>query len=177
MDIESYILDNIDSIIESFQETGDNYEYKLDVEEILDEEKELEDEEDINEQNDIIDEEYYLQLTNVFMLYYNDKYCCNLSIYSSVDEDNKTNRQMEILYYHKTKLEDYRDFMGYEVYSDAMKDIYVKSDYKKLNNVYDEVYLLKTSNGDYYAPCLIIILNYIIKQQIKSGEWKIIDLN
>lgn len=144
--------------------------------------------ENINEDNNINnednDEYYYLNLINIFIKYYNEKFDKNEHFFSNIKNyDKDTSNQMEMFFdlifeykilKDKLKLDDL----------ELMKYIYNENDNKNDNklienlfeNLTDQIYVMEINNNKLFSPSLIICFNYIYENNLIDQSWNIFNL-
>ena len=163
MDIDSYINDNIDDIIDSYInstnididinninlescDTGNVDILKQDIDEL--ENKFINED---NEDNDIIfeelqemkkkeedtinDEYYYFNLLNIFIKYYNSRFNKNDNFFSNINDTNKdTSYQMELFFESIIEYKKLKETLNIDLDEEVMTYYFNTKDKNKLNN-------------------------------------------
>ena len=199
MDIDKFIDDNLEEILDNSaffisaeQNTKENrnvvniYEGEdleeqdeidfQDIHEMLEKKKEsLKNEKQDLKENNIEDSEYYFQLINIFMKYYNNKYNKNENLFSNIDDKHKdTNCSLELFFEAIMEFKDLKEKLNIDEID--LLDKYYDSDSKEIVNLmnsYDQVYCLEINNDNQkiITISLIICLNYILVNNIE--KWNI----
>jgi len=117
-------------------------------------------------------EEYFEKLFLVFMKYYNEKYNKNETIFTGIDDEKKTNIQMEFMFKAINDFNNMKELLNVDS-MELMEYIYKKGEYIE-NMKYEELYCLDMKNLRLYTPLLINALNYVIVNNIE--EWYIFSL-
>ena len=192
MDIDSYINDNIDDIIDSYINNTDIDTNNINLEscdvgnvDIL-KQDELENKfiNEDNEDDDIIfeeqqemkkkeedtinDEYYYFNLLNIFVKYYNSRFNKNDNFFSNINDINKdTSYQMELFFESIIEYKKLKETLNIDLDDNAMKYYFDINDKDKLNNFMNnyenQIYNLEINNIEIYSPSLLICLNYILE--------------
>jgi hypothetical protein len=173
MDLSKFVEDNLDNLIDDLADKEDNIDNK--EEELIEYEEyneELKEKNKIENQK-ILDEKYYALLLNKFMEYYNKRYEDNKNLYSGIKDENDTNLQMEIFYKAIYRLNDFSELSGILNNYECMECIYEVEDFILIEN-FEDKYVLEYGENKKYCQCLLIVLNYIIMNNIK--DWIIFDL-
>jgi len=159
----------------------DMYEKKF-YKELMENNSENINEDDINNEDN--DENYYLNLINIFIKYYNEKFDKNEHFFSNItDYDKDTSNQMEMFFdlifeykilKNKLKLDDL-ELMKY-IYNENDN----KNDNKLIENLFenwtDQIYVMEINNDKLYSPSLIICFNYIYENNLIDKSWNIFNL-
>ena len=199
MDIDKFIDDNLEEILDNSaffisaeQNTKENrnvvniYEGEdleeqdeidfQDIHEMLEKKKEsLKNEKQDLKENNIEDSEYYFQLINIFMKYYNNKYNKNENLFSNIDDKHKdTNCSLELFFEAIMEFKDLKEKLNIDEID--LLDKYYDSDSKEIVNLmnsYDQVYCLEINNDNQkiITISLIICLNYVLINKIE--KWNI----
>ena len=173
MDLSKFVEDNLDNLIDDLADKEDNIDNK--EEELIEYEEyneELKEKNKIENQK-ILDEKYYALLLNKFMEYYNKRYEDNKNLYSGIKNENDTNLQMELFYKAIYRLNDFSELSGILNNYECMECIYEIEDFILVDN-FEDKYVLEYDENKRYSQCLLIVLNYIIMNNIK--DWVIFDL-
>jgi len=173
MDLNKFVDDNLDNLIDDLVDKEDNVENK--EEEIIEYEEYNEEIKENNkiEKQKILNEKYYTLLLNTFMEYYHKRYADNKNLYSGIKDGNDTNLQMELFYTAMYRLNDFKELLGILNNYDCMECIYDIEDFI-LIEIFVDKYILEYGENKKYCQCLLIVLNYIIMNNIKN--WIIFDL-
>ena len=163
--------------------------------EIKDEES---DEEEINET--IVKEkemEYYINLMNIYMKYYNEKFNKTDNFFSGIKDYQKdTSNPMELFYeaifefeqFKKILFEDFKEDLKDNLDLDdtniinnlANKFIFNENDSDKIEHLFQtwkyQIYCLSLANKKYFSPSLIVCLNYINANNLINELWNIFNL-
>lgn len=170
MDLSKFVEDNLDNLIDDLVDKKDNVDNK--EEEYEDYEEELKEKNRVEKQK-ILNEKYYALLLNKFMEYYNKRYEDNKNLYSGLKDENDTNLQMELFYKAIYRLNDFSELSGILNNYECMECIYEVEDFILVEN-FEDKYVLEYGENKRYSQCLLIVLNYIIMNNIK--DWIIFDL-
>jgi hypothetical protein len=147
-----------DELIEEYENIKNNYEENEEIEELKIEK--------------IDDPEFYVNLINVFMEFYNKKNGFNKNFYEGLDNEFEMNEQMRIFNNALYLLDNYRELNEFVYNFECMDNIFLEiDDVRKNKMVEDNIFILEFENKKMYSNCLIIVLNYIIVNNIV--EWKI----
>jgi hypothetical protein len=110
------------------------------------------------------EDNYYFNLLNIFIKYYNDKYNKNENFFTNIkDVDKDTTPQMELFY---EMIIEYNLLKGEEEEGSMCIKDHREEDVHKLikNPKYQQVYCLELPNKEcIYSPSLLICLNYLIE--------------
>ena len=198
MDIDKFINDNIDEIIDNpaffisaEQNTKENrntiniYEGEdleeqddidfQDIHEMLEKRKENIKNQNKEEEKNKEDPEYYFKLINTFMKYYNNKYNKNENLFSNIEDKYKdTNSALELFFEAIMEFKDLKEKLNIDEID--LLDKYYDSDSKEIVNLmnsYDQVYCLEINNDNQkiITISLIICLNYVLINKIE--KWNI----
>ena len=172
MDLNKFIEDNLDDLIDDLVDKEDNVDKEEELIEYEEYNEELKENNKIENQK-ILNEKYYTSLLNKFMEYYNKRYEDNKNLYSGITDDNNTNLQMELFYKAMYRLNDFKELLGILNNYDCMEYIYEIEDFILIEN-FEDKYILEYGENKKYCQCLLIVLNYIIMNNIK--DWIIFDL-
>lgn len=117
--------------------------------------------------------EYMIEMINIFMIYYNNKYNKKDNIFTGIQlaeytETTDTNSQMELFFEYSIEFKQYAQNNNIDE-NELLNKYYLKSEYKHINDQ-DKIYILEYNNKKIVAPCLFILLNYIYIQKM---EYKI----
>jgi len=197
MDIDKFINDNIDEIIDNpaffisaEQNTKENrntiniYEGEdleeqddidfQDIHEMLEKRKENIKNQNKEEEKNKEDPEYYFKLINTFMKYYNNKYNKNENLFSNIEDKYKdTNSALELFFEAIMEFKDLKEKLNVD--ENDLLDKYYDSDSEEIVNLmnsYKQVYCLEINEGKKIITIsLIICLNYILVNKIE--KWNI----
>ena len=188
MDLDNYINENLDEIVDNIVEDNENRNNEF----ILNEDDNINDflddmHEKIYENNnkksdeELIDHDdgyYFINLINIFTKYYNNKFDKNENFLNNIKKDTETNNQMELffecifeynMFKKKNKIED----------NDALKYYFNYDEKNKIKMLFDNeerVYALEHNEKKLITPSLLICLNYIFENKIMNEKWEIYDL-
>ena len=127
---------------------------------------------------------YIINLINIFMLYYNNKFDKKEHFFSGVKDTKKdTSAQMELFF---ETIDEYKLLkkLFNKNNEDCMKLIYINSDQESKNdNIISElflkwkyqIYMLELKYKKYISPSLLVCLNYIYENNI-IDDWNIYNL-
>lgn len=208
MDIEKYINDNLDELIES--EEYSELDKKININENINNdeninneneepievfqnedeefEKEIINEELINiansEQAKEEEEEYYFDLMNIFIKYFNDKFNKKNNFFSGIENNVKdTTAQMELFFEAIIEYKQLKNKMNIEFDKIAMNYFFEEDKKEKIKLLFEnndsQIYCLEIINKKLYTPSLIICLNYILENYNNNYvdiDWKIYNL-
>jgi len=124
--------------------------------------------------------EYFFNLMNIFMKYYNNKFDKIEHFFSNIkDLDKGTTNQMELFFDSIIEFKMFCECM--EMSSDkAMEHIYKETEPEKISKLFEkwdkQIYLFEYEELKMISPCLIICLNYIYEKNILESEWNIYNL-
>ena len=120
------------------------------------------------EQEDLQEYERYLNMMNIYMMYYNKLHSCNLKLFDNINDTKpfSTNRQMEILYEHIYEIKQEKNPDNMLVKPIGSYDI----------NNFNNMFLLEYDNIQVQSPYLVSLLYYIIDEKISEKEWSIVSL-
>jgi hypothetical protein len=177
MDLNKYLEENLDRLID---EIGNNKEILDD--ELIDNYEELKNNYENNEELEELktektnDLEYYVKLINIFMEFYNKKNGFNKNFYEGMNNEYEMNEQMSMFNSALYLLNYYKEINEYMYNFECMENIFVEiEDIKKNKMVENDIYMLEFENKKMYSNCLIIVLNYIIVNDIVG--WNIKKIN
>jgi hypothetical protein len=188
MDIDKYINENLDEIIE-FCSNENNLNDSIDIlmNNIREEEEEEykenyeENHENNNEDGDKI-EDYYLNLLNIFLKYYNDKYNKHDNFFSGINDKTKdTSSQMELFFEIIVEYKQLKKILNKNSDSEIIKFYFDNSEKEEFNNFLDnydgQIYKLEIKDSIIYSPSLLICLNFILDNfNYLETEWIIFNL-
>jgi hypothetical protein len=206
MDITKYINDNLDEIIDdpdlfienalnnnSYNDNEDDYnDDNIDeLYENLKNHKEKDDDQ-VNDNNVDVDIDFYYNLINIFMIYYNDKYEKKEHFFSGISDVNKdTSSAMELFFdailefkQLKEKLvKDFDDDVKEDenlINSIILKFYFDYEDKVKIENLFDiwegQIYYMEIDKKKIIFPSMIICLNYIYRNNLINSKWSIFNL-
>jgi hypothetical protein len=221
MNISQYIDDNLDELIDdigdgqtlSFEnvlkysghkpniivEDNENTFVNEDNEAVYENEDthiDLDDEEDHIQTNSIEEDlEFYLELINIFMKYYNEKFEKHDNFFSGVKDFKKdTSTAMELFFDAIIEFKKLKEKLATDIseIDNEMKDdeesinnITMKfyfnyEDKEKIKNLFDtwehQIYCLEINKQKIICPSLIICLNYIKNNNLINNKWQIFNL-
>ena len=130
-------------------------------------------EDDINELNEIdrlktIESEYYVDLVNIFMIYYNNKYNKSESLLNNIKNDTDTNSQMELFYEYMLELKDLTNILKYESDYKTMNYYFKKEEYINKFNIFTQNYCFEYDLEKIYSPSIIVLLNFGLLNNIDN---------
>jgi hypothetical protein len=168
---------NINNIIDNTNEDNGEDEYfigDMDYEDFY----ELKEKQDkIKKENIIEDSDYYFQLLNLYMKYYNEKFNKNENLFSNIKNiDTDTNSPLELFFEAIIEFKHLKDKLNLDEI-DLLDKYYQENDNEIINlmNSDNQVYCLEIENNDktnkIITYSLIICLNYILVN--KLNNWKI----
>lgn len=168
---------NINNIIDNSNEDNGEDEYfigDMDYEDFY----ELKEKQNkIQKENIIEDSDYYFQLLNLYMKYYNEKFNKNENLFSNIKNiDTDTNSPLELFFEAIIEFKHLKDKLNLDEI-DLLEKYYKENDNEIINlmNSYNQVYCLEIENNDktnkIITYSLIICLNYILVN--KLNNWKI----
>jgi hypothetical protein len=131
----------------------------------------------IQKENLIEDSDYYFQLLNLYMKYYNEKFNKNENLFSNIKNiDTDTNSPLELFFEAIIEFKHLKDKLNLDEI-DLLEKYYKENDNEIINlmNSDNQVYCLEIENNDkinkIITYSLIICLNYILVN--KLNNWKI----
>jgi hypothetical protein len=123
---------------------------------------------------------YFLNLMNIFIKYYNNKYDKKEHFFSNINNIEKdTTNQMELFFdaitEHKMMIEEM------ELDNDeAMKQLYTELEPEKISLMFEkwnkQIYMFELDELKLFSPSLIVCLNYIFEKKILNLDWNIYNL-
>lgn len=189
MDLDKYINENYDTIIDDI--TNNKLDKFDDIHEIINETyinelylKKLEEESEIkinesdddqvdyinNNTGDDMDTDYYVDILNMYTMYYNKKYCKTNNFFTNVENDNETNDMQELFYDAMLEYQQVKKIFNEDLY-------YNHTDFDKVNKLYDEyneqIYCLEINKTKIISASLIVCLCYVINNNYKDINWRI----
>lgn len=173
MDLNKFLEDNLDRLIDEIGNNKDIIDDEL-IEEYEDLKNNYEENEEIEELKveKVNDPDFYVNLINVFMEYYNKKNGFNKNFYEGLDNEFEMNEQMRTFNTALYLLDNYREINEFVYNFECMDNIFLEiDDVKKNKMVENNIFILEFENKKMYSNCLIIVLNYIIVNNIVN--WKI----
>lgn len=181
MDIDKFIDDNLNNIAEIYLNT-DNLNESIDI--LKNDDYKDNEDNDIDEDNNNKDDisYYYLNLLNIFMKYYNDKYNKNNNFFSDmIDMTKDTSSVMELFFESIVEYKQLKNILNEESDDIIMKIYFDNNNKKKFNDfleIYDgQVYKLEINDSMIYSPSLLICLNYILDNyDYLNNTWAIYNL-
>lgn len=208
MDINKYIDDNLDNIVEiysnnnDFDESidilkennteygdndndGDDYLYQY-GDNIIDENS-LQNDNLLSHNDEKLshnDENsyYYLNLLNIFLKYYNDKYNkCDNFFSGIIDRTKDTSSQMELFFEVIIEYKQLKEILN-ENSDDKIMKLYFDDNKKEqlnifLDNYNGQIYKLEINDTMIYSPSLLICLNFILDNfDYLNINWTIFNL-
>jgi hypothetical protein len=131
----------------------------------------------IKEESIIEDDDYYFQLLNLYMKYYNEKFNKNENLFSNIKNiDTDTNSALELFFEAIIEFKHIKDKLNLDEI-DLLDKYYKENDIEITNlmNTCDQVYCLEIENNNklnkIITCSLIICLNYVLVN--KLNNWKI----
>lgn len=196
MDIESYINNNLDDVLnlvesnfieeEFHRSLFDNNEDTEDIEfddiyeKIHEKKNKIQNNNEKKNQEDEEDDGYYfINLINIFTKHYNKKFDKTENFFNNIKEDKQTSNQMELFF---DSIFEYNIFKGkYKLENeDALKYYFDYNDKNKIKELFDNknnIYIYELNNNKLVMPSLIICLNYIFENNLIDEDWHIYNLN
>ena len=137
-----------------------------------------------NEGTEEDDDEYYCNLLNIYLKYYNDKFNKQNNFFSGIDDYTKdTTSQMELFFESIIEYKQLKKILEIESDSIAMKYFFDENKKDKIKYLFEnyesQIYCLEILNNKVYSPSLIICLNYILEnfnEKFTMIDWKIYNL-
>jgi len=131
----------------------------------------------MKEESIIEDNDYYFQLLNLYMKYYNEKFNKNENLFSNIKNiDTDTNSALELFFEAIIEFKHIKDKLNLDEI-DLLDKYYKENDIEITNlmNTDDQVYCLEIENNNksnkIITCSLIICLNYVLVN--KLNNWKI----
>lgn len=140
---------------------------------------------------------YYLNLINVFMLYYNDKFEKSENFFSGVKNiDTDTSNPMELFFEAIIEFKNLKNKLSKDIELNDKNDV-ILEDEESLNNITmkfifnekqeekikylfdlweEQIYCLNISTEKLFSPSLIVCLNYIQTNNLEFGTYNIFNL-
>ena len=141
---------------------------------------------DDNDKNNLIDLDielgYYLNLINIFMLYYNEKFEKSENFFSGVHNvDMDTSNQMELFFEAIVEYSTIKKNLDLND-SKMMEQIFSKEKTKEILNLFEnssnQIYSLEFGFNDnkLISSSLLVCLNYIYENKLIDSDWNIYNL-
>ncbi len=140
---------------------------------------------------DTLNTQYYFDLMNIFLRYYNEKYDKTDNFFTGIkNTDSDTSNCMELFFesifeYEQFKQKILEDLKNVQISDDSINDLVMKfifeeSESEKIENLFEtwqnQIYCLSYQNKKYFSPSLLICLNFINKNNIIYESWNIYNL-
>ena len=124
--------------------------------------------------------EYFLNLMNIFIKYYNNKFDKLEHFFSNVkDLDKGTTSQMELFFDAITEFKMFSECMKINT-NEAMEHLYKETEPEKISKLFEkwdrQIYMFEFDELKLFSPSLIICLNYIYEKNILNDSWNIYNL-
>ena len=121
---------------------------------------------------------YYINLMNIFMKHYNNKYDKKKHFFSDIKDVTKdTSNQMELFF---EAIVEYKMIKEKNNYNDEEMMKYYFTDKDKIKNLLKEhkgqIYSLEIKYKKYISCSLLVLLNFIHEKNILEEEWNIYNL-
>lgn len=133
---------------------------------------------------------YFINLINIFIKYYNNKFDKIENFFSGIKNDDKdTTSQMELFFDAVVEYKTVKELFGLDD-TQCMGLIFLDSNSNDNTNTNDDIdrilelfskcenqiYMLDLGNNRYISPSLLVCLNYIYEKQIIDEHWNIYNL-
>lgn len=124
--------------------------------------------------------EYFFNLMNIFIKYYNNKFDKVEHFFSNVKDIEKgTTYQMEMFFDSIIEFKMFCECM--ELSSDiAMEHLYKETEPDKISKLFEkwdkQIYMFELGELKMFSPSLIICLNYVYEKNILNEDWNIYNL-
>jgi hypothetical protein len=176
--------DNLNENDDNRNEDNDEDDYFNEMRDELIEERLVKDS-SIN--NTEMDEQYYMDLLNIFIKYYNNKFNKKTHFFSGIENaDKDTTYQMELFFesiieYKRLKeiLNNDDDNVIIRYYFDETKVEEIRELFKKIDTDEIQMYCLEIENNKIFTPSLLVCLNYVLEKYCERYlelEWSIFNL-
>ncbi len=162
---------------------------------ILENEKNKEDEEEEDDDEDKEEQEalYYIELINIFLKYYNEKYDKTDNFFTGIkNNQTDTSNPMELFFEAIFEFEQFKKIIINEIPTNidinnkqivnnfVMKFIFTQDNPDKITTLFEiwenQMYCLIYKGKKYISPSLLICLNFIHESDIIYDEWNIFNL-
>lgn len=154
-----------------------------------DEDKDEDEDEDSNLNSDI-EIEYYIDLLNIFVKYYNEKFEKNDNFFTGIKNTNSdTSNCMELFFESIFEFDQFKkqllsennlELEDEKINNFLMNFIFEESESEKISKLFEtwdkQIYCLSWSNKKFFSPSLLICLNFINKNNIILDSWNIFNL-
>jgi hypothetical protein len=150
------------------------------IQELLSKSEELVNSNSNSNSNSYDNGEYFFNLMNIFMKYYNNKFDKIEHFFSNIkDLDKGTTNQMELFFDSIIEFKMFCECM--EISTDkAMEHLYKETEPEKISKLFEkwdkQIYLFEFEEHKMISPSLIICLNYIYEKNILEADWNIYNL-
>lgn len=124
--------------------------------------------------------EYFFNLMNIFVKYYNNKFDKVEHFFSNVkDYDKGTTYQMEMFFDSIIEFKMFCECMKLSG-DKAMEHMYKETEPEKISKLFEkwdkQIYMFELGELKLFTPSLIICLNYIYDKNILDSDWNIYNL-
>ena len=124
---------------------------------------------------------YYINLINIFIKYYNDKYDKHENFFEGIKNNDKdTSKIMELFFDAVFEYKILNKSLGLDEDESLMNYYFNYEEKDKIKKLFDEldsqIYSLEINNIKIISPSIIICLNYIYENKLIDADWKIFNL-
>lgn len=124
--------------------------------------------------------EYFINLMNIFIKYYNNKFDKIEHFFSNVkDVDKGTTNQMELFFDAILEFKMFVECMQINSIK-AMEHLYKETEPEKISKLFEkwdkQIYMFELDELKLFSPSLIVCLNYIYEKDILNDDWNIYNL-
>lgn len=124
--------------------------------------------------------EYFFNLMNIFIKYYNNKFDKVEHFFSNVkDFDKGTTYQMEMFFDSIIEFKMLCECMNLTS-NEAMEHLYKETEPEKISKLFEkwdkQIYMFELGELKLFSPSIIVCLNYIYEKNILDADWNIYNL-
>lgn len=124
--------------------------------------------------------EYFFNLMNIFIKYYNNKFDKVEHFFSNIkDFDKGTTYQMEMFFDSIIEFKMFCECMKLSS-NKAMEHLYKETEPEKISKLFEkwdkQIYMFELGELKLFSPSLIICLNYIYEKNILDDDWNVYNL-
>lgn len=124
--------------------------------------------------------EYFFNLMNIFIKYYNNKFDKVEHFFSNIkDFDKGTTYQMEMFFDSIVEFKMFCECMNLTS-NEAMEHLYEETEPEKISKLFEkwdrQIYMFELGELKLFSPSIIVCLNYIYEKNIIDADWNIYNL-
>lgn len=124
--------------------------------------------------------EYFFNLMNIFIKYYNNKFDKVEHFFSNIkDFDKGTTYQMEMFFDSIVEFKMLCECMSLTS-NEAMEHLYKETEPEKISKLFEkwdrQIYMFELGELKLFSPSIIVCLNYIYENNIMDADWNIYNL-